>query len=47
MVVRGINVKVVTHAWKGEGEKKKKGVRTDPETWETIPPMEGKCDTEG
>lgn len=33
-----------------EGErkkKKKKGVRTDPETWETIAPMEGKCDSEG
>jgi hypothetical protein len=31
----------------GKGGKKKKGVRTDPETWETIPPMEGKCDAKG
>jgi hypothetical protein len=31
----------------GGRKKKKKGVRTDPETWETIPPMEGKCDAKG
>jgi hypothetical protein len=35
------------HGRGGKRKKKKKGVRTDPETRETIPPMEGKCDTEG
>lgn len=25
---------------------RQEGLRTDPEAWETIPPMEGKCDAE-
>jgi hypothetical protein len=35
-----INVKVICR-------KMKEGLRTDPEAWETIPPMEGKRYAEG
>ena len=35
-----INVRVVYG-------KVKRGLRTNPEAWETIPPMEGKCDAKG
>jgi hypothetical protein len=34
------------HGREGGRKKQKKGVRTDPEARETIPPMEGKCDAE-